>query len=127
MYLQEAPNSSTVTCRRRSQRHSVLCRAKIEIGKRHYTGYIHNISRNGAKLRTITPVRKPGPVVLILPDLPPIRCELRWTDSYNAGVQFARALRSAEFSAWAEMRSRENAGRNTIATAAELIWDASGA
>jgi hypothetical protein len=127
MYLQEAQVSSPVMCRRRTQRHSIQCRAKIQIGKRHYTGYIHNISRAGAKLRTISPIRKLGSVVLTLPDLPPIRCELRWTDSYNAGVQFARALRSADFAAWAEARSHTNADRKFITTAAELVWEASGA
>jgi hypothetical protein len=127
MYLQEVQVSSAAKCRRKSQRHSIQCRAKIQIGKRHYTGYIHNISRAGAKLRTITPIRRVGPVVLTLPDLPPIRCELRWTDSYNAGVQFARALRSAEFAAWAEARSLIDLDRTYITAAAELVWEASGA
>lgn len=124
MYLQVAQLSSPGRCRRNSQRHSIHCRAKIQIGKRHYTGYIHNISRAGAKLRTITPIRRVGPVVLTLPDLPPIRCELRWTDSYNAGVQFARALRLADFSAWAEARSGVDVA--CLAVAAELVWEASG-
>jgi hypothetical protein len=34
------------------------------IGSRHYAGYLHNISRGGAKLRTITPIRKVGAVLL---------------------------------------------------------------
>jgi hypothetical protein len=126
MYLQEAQVNSAAKCRRKSQRHSIQCRAKIQIGKRQYTGYIHNISRAGAKLRTISPIRRLGPVVLTLPDLPPIRCELRWTDSYNAGVQFARALRSADFSAWAEARSSRSFDRKCITATAELVWEASG-
>lgn len=127
MYLQEAQVSSPVMCRRHAQRHSIQCRAKIRIGNRHYTGYIHNISRAGAKLRTITPIRRLGPVVLTLPDLSPIRCQLRWTDSYNAGVEFARALRSADFTAWVEVRSHSNVDRKFSTTAAELVWDDSGA
>lgn len=127
MYHQEAQVSSPARCRRESQRQSIQCRAKIQIGKRHYTGYIDNISRAGAKLRTISPIRRLGPVVLTLPDLPPIRCELRWTDSYNAGVQFARALQSADLAAWAEARSHTNADRKFITTAAELVWESSGA
>lgn len=126
MYPQEAQTSSGAKCRRKSQRHGIQCRAKIQVGNRHYTGYIHNISRAGAKLRTISPIRRFGPVMLTLPDLPPIRCELRWTDSYNAGVQFARALRSAEFSAWAEARSGVNVDRECITAAAELVWEVSG-
>ena len=48
--------------RRRSERYEVQCRARIVIGKRHYAGYILDISQRGAKLRTITPIRNAGNV-----------------------------------------------------------------
>jgi len=91
--------------RRRYPRFEIRCRARILIGKRHYTGYLHNISRGGAKLRTITPIHRPGKVLLRLPDLPPLRCTLRWTDSYNAGVSFELALTRGELANWARSRS----------------------
>lgn len=105
MYLSEqAGFASARTQRRRFTRYQVQCRARIVIGTRHYAGYLHNISQGGAKLRTITPIRKLGAVTIRLPDLEPIRCELRWSDSYNAGVCFESALSRAELRKWARTR-----------------------
>lgn len=91
--------------RRRFPRLDVQCRARIRIGTRQYAGYIHNISQGGAKLRTISPIRKVGAVILRLPDLPPLRCRLCWMDAYNAGVAFEIALSPAELKRWAQSRS----------------------
>lgn len=91
--------------RRRFPRLEIQCRARILIGKRQYSGYLHNISQRGAKLRTITPIHRPGKVLLTLPDLPPLRCELRWTDSYNAGVSFELPLPREDLLSWAKTRS----------------------
>lgn len=91
--------------RRQFPRLDVQCRARIVIGRRHYAGYLHNISQGGAKLRTITPIRKIGSVLLRLPDLPPLRCQLRWTDSHNAGVAFELMLSRTALSKWARERS----------------------
>ena len=92
--------------RRQFSRCDIQCRARIRIGTRQYAGYVQNISRGGAQLRTISPIRRVGKVVLRLPDLPPLRCHLQWTDSYNAGVSFELVLSHAEFSRWAKSRSR---------------------
>jgi hypothetical protein len=89
---------------RRFRRHSIQCRARIRIGTRHYAGYIHNISAAGAKLRTIAPIRRPGIVLLSLPDLPLLRCQLRWSNAYNAGVSFDVPLSRRTFLAWARTR-----------------------
>ncbi|HVM38082.1 MAG TPA: PilZ domain-containing protein [Sphingomicrobium sp.] len=90
--------------RRLHGRTGLQCRARIKIGARQYAGYLHNISEGGAKLRTITPIRKPGQVVLTLPDLPPINCQLKWTDSYNAGVSFELPLPSHDLCGWLDER-----------------------
>ena len=91
--------------RRRSERYEVQCRARIVIGKRHYAGYILDISQRGAKLRTITPIRNGGDVLLTLPDLRPLRCQLRWSGSHIAGVAFEAALSRADLLRWAATRS----------------------
>ena len=91
--------------RRTFQRHAIQCRARIVIGTRHYAGYLHDISRGGAKLRTITPIGRIGTVLLTLPDLPPIHCRLCWSDSYNAGVAFERVLRGDAIAHWLRGRS----------------------
>lgn len=95
----------TVSRRRRHTRYGVQCRARIQIGFRHYTGYLHNISEGGARLRTITSIGKLGHVVLRLPDLPPLKCSLRWTDAYNAGVIFELKLSEAELHRWIQQRA----------------------
>jgi hypothetical protein len=59
---------------------------------------------SGAKLRTISPIRKLGTVILRLPDLTPLSCQLRWSDAYHAGVMFEMPLPEAEFRQWAEGR-----------------------
>jgi PilZ domain-containing protein len=106
MYLSD-PIDRMQSARQRRQfpRFQVQCRARIRIGTRQYAGYIHNISQGGARLRTISPIGKLGKVILRLPDLPPLRCRLRWTDSYNAGVAFELKLSREEFLRWAKERS----------------------
>lgn len=106
MYLSEPQASSTLPRQRRQYaRYGIQCRARIRIGARQYAGYIHNISQGGAKLRTISPIRKLGDVILKLPDLPPLRGRLSWTDSYNAGVVFELPLSPAKLSIWTQSRS----------------------
>lgn len=91
--------------RRTFRRCEVQCRARIVIGTRHYAGYLHNISRGGARLRTISPIGRIGTVLLNLPDLPPIRCRLQWSDSYNAGVAFELLLPDGMIADWLRSRS----------------------
>ena len=91
--------------RREFPRLEIHCRARIRIGNRQYAGYLHNISQGGAKLRTITPIHRVGAILLRLPDLPPLRCELRWTDSYNAGVRFGTLLPEETLLNWAYSRT----------------------
>lgn len=98
-------SAPTRSRRRQYERIDIQCRARIVIGRRHYAGYLHNISRGGAKLRTITPIRKIGTVILTLPDLPPLRCQLCWADSYNAGVAFELPLPRQDLSRWARART----------------------
>ena len=105
MYLSSSvPAAEPRAQRRRFPRFEVQCRARIIIGTRHYAGYLHNISRGGARLRTITPIRKLGCVLLRLPDLRPLQCQLQWTDSFHAGVSFELPLSRSELSAWARGR-----------------------
>ena len=101
----QSPDNVPATRRRRYQRLQIQCRARIRIGNRHYAGYLDNISQGGARLRTFSAIRDLGTVYLRVPDLPPLRCELRWTDSFTAGVAFAVPLSDAELLRWARTRS----------------------
>lgn len=105
MYLLEpASDQSDARDRRKFARFDVQCRARIRIGTRQYAGYLHNISQGGARLRTISPIRRLGAVILRLPDLPPLRCRLCWTDAYHAGVLFEMALPQSELRRWTKSR-----------------------
>lgn len=106
MYLSEQPLAVAARSRRRRHpRVQVQCRARIVIAGRHYAGYLDNISQAGARLRTISPIRKIGAVTLKLPDLPPLRCQLCWTDTYHAGVIFHLPLTSRQLHDWVASRS----------------------
>jgi len=91
--------------RRRHPRYAVQCRARIIIGKRQYAGYIQDVSEGGARLRTVTSIRKLGNVILRLPDLPPLKCRLCWTNAYHAGVVFERKLTKADLRKWVQGRA----------------------
>lgn len=58
-------------------------------------------------------------MILRLPDLPALRCQLRWTDSYNAGVSFELKLPSKLLSDWA--RTRSGSGETDHVTEAEIF------
>lgn len=106
MYLQEqSPSVELQPQRRRHPRVQVQCRARIHIGPRHYAGYLDNISVGGARLRTISPIRRVGEINLRLPDLPAMRCRLCWTDAYHAGVEFEVPLQSRQLSFWLSSRA----------------------
>lgn len=92
------------TCQRQHPRLEVSCRIDVRIGKRRYAGYLEDISRGGARLRTLTAIRQTGKVHLRLPDLEPVRCELRWNDQFNAGVSFEVDLSSTEIDRWTGTR-----------------------
>lgn len=89
---------------RRFARFPVRCRAQIRVGQRHYTGYVDNLSEGGAKLTTFTPIQDTGKVLLRMPDLPPLKGELRWYEGTAAGIAFCLGLSQNQLSEWARNR-----------------------
>jgi hypothetical protein len=88
---------------------SVQARARIRIGKRAYAGHIENISEGGARIVTLTPIRGSGPVTVTVPDLKPLRGELRWSDGCVGGVQFRLKLDPQVLHSWLGLRIRKAA------------------
>lgn len=107
MYMAHAfdVDKEPVKGRRKHPRFEVFCRARVRIGNRQYAAYLHNISEAGAKLRTISSIRKLGAVTLKLPDLEVLRCRLVWTDNYHAGITFERPLTQCELTNWIMSRA----------------------
>jgi hypothetical protein len=90
--------------RRKSLRLSLRCRARIRIGKREYAGYVEDISKSGARISTLTPIRGAGPVCLIIPDLPPMRGLIRWMEPHGGGVCFTMSVCGSALEEWAASR-----------------------
>lgn len=99
-----SPTPAHDGCQREFTRFAAACPARIRIGTRQYFGYLDNISQGGARLRTVSAIRGPGPVVLRLPDLAPLRCAIRWNGAYDAGVSFETPLSLADLRRWARTR-----------------------
>ena len=96
--------SSPASERRKTPRLNFRCRARIRVGNRHYAGYIEDISNDGARIRTLTPLRETGPVYLLIPDLPPIRGHVRWRKPDSGGVCFSMSVAGPLLAEWARSR-----------------------
>jgi hypothetical protein len=107
--LRTAPDPRRELRERQFARLSVQARARIRIGKRAYAGYIENISEGGARSVTLTPIRESGPVTVTVPDLEPLRGELRWSDGCIGGVQFRLKLDPLVLHRWLSLRIRKAA------------------
>ncbi|MGN6155576.1 MAG: PilZ domain-containing protein [Sphingomicrobium sp.] len=94
---------------RQFTRLGVQARAKIRIGKRAYAGYIENISEGGARIVTLSPIRDRGAVTITVPDLRPLKGDLRWSDGCAGGVQFRLKLDSQVLHQWLSLRMRKAA------------------
>lgn len=90
--------------RRNSRRLSCRCRARIRIGKREYAGHVEDISSGGVRIRTLTPIRGTGAVRLMVPDLPPIRGEIRWIEPHRGGVCFSLSIPESALARWVRSR-----------------------
>ena len=58
---------------------------------------------------TYTPIQDAGKVIVRIPDLPPLKGELRWSDGTAAGMAFCLRLSSEQLSEWARTRLSWNA------------------
>ncbi len=93
--------------RRRSPRLDVRCRARIRVGKREYAGFVEDISKDGARISTLTPLRGAGPVCLLIPDLPPIRGLIRWMEPNGCGILFCMSVTEPTLADWARSRAAD--------------------
>lgn len=94
------------------ERLTMRCPARVRIGNRQYAAYLENISEGGAKLRTLSPIVDSGKVILQLPDLPPLRGELRWADVTQGGIAFTFLGPSQALQGWI----RDRTSKQTSAT-----------
>ena len=90
---------------RRFERHEVRCPVRVRIGNRQYAAYLDNASEGGVKVSTGSRIIPADKVVLQIPDLPPIKGELRWSSGREAGVAFPLVDGLAPIAQWLARRS----------------------
>jgi hypothetical protein len=90
---------------RRFERREVRCPVRVRIGNRQYAAYLDNASNGGVKLRTGCAIVPAERVIVQIPDLPPIKGELRWVSGREAGVAFPLVDGLAPLSEWLERRA----------------------
>jgi hypothetical protein len=97
---------------RRFERQNVRCPVRVRIGNRQYAAYLDNVSDGGVKVSTGSRIVPADKVVVHIPDLPPIRGELRWASEREAGVAFPLVDGLAPIGEWLEKRSGAGGSRD---------------
>jgi hypothetical protein len=97
---------------RRFERKAVRCPVRVRIGNRQYAAYLDNASDGGVKVSTGCAIVPADKVILQIPDLPPLRGELRWVGEREAGVAFPLADGYAPLAEWIKRRSVPAASRD---------------
>lgn len=90
--------------RPRLPRIPVSCPARLRTGGRIHNAALIDISQNGAKVRTRTPVKVGKQVLVTLPDLPPMRGIIPWVNETIAGVAFDESIPFEALTQWLEGR-----------------------
>jgi hypothetical protein len=83
----------------------VRCPVRVRIGNRQYAAYLDNASEGGVKLSTGSRIVPADKVIVQIPDLPPLKGELRWSSGREAGVAFPLVDGLGSISQWLERRS----------------------
>lgn len=94
--------------RRRFERQPVRCPVRVRIGNRQYAAYLDNASDGGVKVSTGSRIIPAEKVVVQIPDLPPIKGELRWARDREAGVAFPLVEGRNLIGEWLERRADPN-------------------
>jgi len=93
--------------RRRLPRIRVSAPVTLKMADRVYRGELLDISHSGALATTTPALPAQGPVTLTLPDLDPIKGQVRWLDDQKVGIFFNTPLSLQALGAWL---SRRNGG-----------------
>lgn len=93
--------------RSRLPRLPVNTRCRIRLGSRMHTARLTNVSPGGVGLQTESELPRQAELVLLLPDLPPLRAVVRWTCGSAAGLSFMEPLNLETLARWMIDRRRE--------------------
>lgn len=90
--------------RPRVPRIAATARCRIREGSRIYTAQLKNISLGGVGLNADVNLAGHTELIVSIPDLPPLRALLRWSDGQAAGLSFAQPLRFESLALWLRNR-----------------------
>jgi hypothetical protein len=91
--------------RRSRRRIEISCPATLKIRMRFHYGKVCDLSPTGARVRTQGVIKKIGDSVLMLPGLPPLPAEIRWTRERDCGLSFREHIPVEALANWLEERS----------------------
>lgn len=92
--------------RRSVPRVTTAARAIVRSGGRATAAELCDISSFGARVRTRRALKPESPAVIDLPDLPPIRAYVRWSDGCESGMVFATPIPMQVIGHWIDRRLR---------------------
>jgi len=91
--------------RRRLPRIRISAPVTLTMAGHVYRGELLDISHSGALATTSPAMSAQGPVTLTLPDLDPIKGQVRWLDDQKVGIFFNTPLSLQALAAWLSRRS----------------------
>lgn len=103
--LLRANPSSGKHRRRAAPRVAARSPGVLRTGGKTFPVRLWNISPSGARLDVATSPAIQGFAVLQLPDMPPLRCHLRWTAANSVGVSFVTTLSLEAIANWLRTRA----------------------
>ncbi len=90
--------------RRRSPRVAVDCPASRRVNARFHYGRISELSSGGARFCGSARLKKTGPALLNLPDLPPMRAQVAWLGENECGLDFEEPMPDEALRRWLAAR-----------------------
>lgn len=90
--------------RRRSPRVAVDCPASLRVNARFHYGRVVELSSGGARFRGLARLKKTGPALLNLPDLPPMRAQVAWFGENECGLVFEEPIPDEALRRWLAAR-----------------------
>jgi hypothetical protein len=78
------------------------CSGLVRIGAQSFPARVQNISLAGAAVSNVEGLKMSTPILLSMPDMPPLEAVVSWTDGDQAELTFSRRLPVEDLAVWIE-------------------------